>query len=105
MPDKIPDLWPHDLGLVEITTPLLILKTQGTLIAEKTRGVVEGRVQSTSTGSVFVHYFQLVAPALGYAYQLLAAQHDIRLYPLSVKYEPNGTTFQAADEGGFTTLL
>src|SRR5439155_4705332 len=88
MTGKIPDLWPPDFGSVDITTPLVMLKTQATALAQKTHGVVEGTVNSSSDSTTFSHQFILVSRVLGYSYRLLLVQHDIALYPVLIRYDP-----------------
>ena len=105
MTGKIPDLWPPDFGSVDITTPLVILKTQATALAQKTHGVVEGTVNSSSDSTTFSHQFILVSRVLGYSYRLLLVQHDIALYPVLIRYDPTQSQYRAADEKSFQAKL
>jgi hypothetical protein len=78
-----PDLW-GDLEVAPIRTPVAILKEQAAVLGQKTRNVVEARVETSLTyNSHFVHSFSLVVPALdNYEYQLFKVQHAIDLYPV-----------------------
>jgi hypothetical protein len=99
MSDTPLDLWATDLGTREITTPLAILRSQASLLAQKTSGMLEGQVETTTRrdGS-FVHSFYVVAPALDhYKYGLLSIRHGIGLYPATV-YAPNQPELDANSE-------
>jgi|SRR5579872_2150642 len=89
MADASRDFWP-DMGTVTpiITTPLGILKEQAAALARKTKGLLEGRVDSyTDTFDGFLHHFRIVAPTLNnYAYELFRVRHDVMLYPLQIDW-------------------
>jgi hypothetical protein len=81
------DLWPPDIADEIPVTPASILKAQASRIGEKTKNIIEGRVDTTSSGEGMVHSFRLVAPALdNYSYELFRITHSIRLYPVTVMY-------------------
>lgn len=78
--------WPADIGIQSIITPVAILREQASMLAGRTKGLVEGRV-STEVGrdSRIYHSFELVAPALGgYRYELFRISHSVLLYPLQI---------------------
>lgn len=90
------DLWPNDLGLVDIKSPLSILKDQASMLGQKTQMIVKAEV---GRGNVeyyfrsanikkedlkkFFYDFYIVAPVLeNYRYRLFGIMHDIDLYPV-----------------------
>jgi hypothetical protein len=86
---KSEDLWPSDLGLETIVTPVSILRTQANLLGERTRGMLVGEVQTWTTGDIVRHALNVVVPALdNYKYTLLKVHHPVMLYPVFVDEEP-----------------
>jgi hypothetical protein len=82
---SIPDLWPTNLGTPNLRAPVAILRKQATAIAEKTGGIVEGKITAEVRGTTFNYSFWLVAPALGnYSYRLFSIDHDANYYPLRI---------------------
>ena len=83
------DLWPQNLNLEAGPTPLSILRTQASLLADKTQGVLEGAVETWSAGPDIYHRFDIVVPALGrYRYELFKVHHSPTLYPVVVDEVP-----------------
>src|ERR1017187_4945968 len=79
------DLWPSDLGLGTVVTPVSILRTQAKLLGERTQGTLEGEVRTSTQGSDVYHDLNVVVPALGnYKYRLLKVHHAVTLYPVFV---------------------
>lgn len=111
MTEKIPDLWPEDFGTTEITSPLVFLKRQAKALAEKTKGLLEGIVQSPTIMPVaadeakFRYTFLIKAPALGYTYRLFEIVHTIRLYPVDIYFLPKNTVSTAKDEDELKAVL
>lgn len=84
----VEDLWPQELEAAKIRTPVSILKEQASLLGQKTKNLVEGRVAITEKGTNLSYSFSLVAPALNnYRYLLFTISHDIRMYPLFISVE------------------
>jgi hypothetical protein len=82
------DLWPDTIATTDIKPPVAILREQAALLAQKTNGLVEGKVTTTTDSGRIIHSFFLVAPALGqYRYQLFWVAHDITLYPVGVYFD------------------
>lgn len=81
MPD---DLWPSNIADSNLTTPVSILKQQAALLGEKTRQLVTGEVTTQTVGSMFVHFFYIVAPTLNYRYELFQVNHGINFFPIVV---------------------
>lgn len=90
MEQIIEDLWPKDMGVSNVITPVSVLREQAVLLGKKTRNLVQAEVSSRpalvqmgkKSGEGFIHRFVLVAPALNYRYLLFVITHDIALYPL-----------------------
>lgn len=86
---KNEDLWPSDLGLGTVVTPVSILRTQAKLLGERTRGMLEGEVKTWARGNDVYHDLNVVVPALdSYKYRLLRVHHPVTLYPVFVDEEP-----------------
>jgi|SRR5579872_4063853 len=110
------DLWPENLGQATLTSPAAILKRQATLLADKTKGLLEAtvRTQQLSAGSgsrKIRHSFVIVAPALGnYEYTLFWLDHPIQMYPLDLAVPIEGkqdmfTSKKCEDESQFVDAL
>jgi hypothetical protein len=120
MPDPIEDLWP-DLNPIAIVTPASILKTQAAALSQKTRGLLQGEVETWSAEQTIYHQLTLVVPALeNYRYSLLRIHHSPTLYPVYVDQSPfpvvegqrtdwnaelGRTTYVVQDEGTFRAWL
>src|SRR5437660_2266298 len=85
MADAQRDFWP-DIAVQEpVTTPLSIMKEQASALARKTKGLLEGRVDTTTLLGSFTHRFNIVAPTLDdYSYALFRVEHDLLLYPARI---------------------
>lgn len=86
MQTTIPDLWSDDIR-VDVLRPLVILRSQESLLARKTQGILEAKV-STVTNDVWeLHQLDLIAPALNhYRTTLLTAKHARDMvYPVTVR--------------------
>ena len=76
------DLWPENIAESNMVTPVAILREQAALLGDKTKQLVTGEVQTTTTGNMFVHSFSVAAPTLNYRYELFRVQHPAAFYPL-----------------------
>lgn len=102
------DLWPDDLADTSVVAPVAILREQAALLAKKTKGLIEGRIQTNTagTGRNFLHHFFLVAPPLdNYTYHLLTVSHEMTLYPVTVMYVPTRENESVESEDAFVALL
>ena len=84
------NLWPEDIDVSEVIAPVTILKEQASLLGERTKNLVEGRVTPNNDNFLyttdFVYDFDLVAPALNnYRYRLFTIEHNVDLYPLFIR--------------------
>ncbi len=85
MPELNEDLWPSDLGIASVVTPAAILRSQAAFLGEKTRGILEAVVETSSVGNEIFHRFVIKVPALGnYRYALFSVHHPVELYPVLV---------------------
>jgi hypothetical protein len=89
-----------------VRTPASILAEQAAALTEQTRGVLNGRVQTTSGSGAFAYDLTVIAPALGnYTFNVLQIQHGIALYPLTLKNYLLNTPMQLPDEAQFLAKL
>jgi hypothetical protein len=89
MPELNEDLWPSDLIIASIVTPAAILRAQATLLGEKTKGIVEAAVETSSVGDQIRHRFVIRVPALGnYRYSLFSVHPPADLCPVFIDEEP-----------------
>ncbi len=78
------DLW-GDIVSNPIKTPVSILREQGSLLEQKTDGVLTVKV--TTNPNIFADQsfdfsFIISVPSLNYQYQLFSISHDISIYPV-----------------------
>ena len=85
------DLWPDDLADVNLVTPSVILKEQAALLGEKTKQLVKGEVVTQATDKGFAHRFNIVAPTMGYTYELFQLSHGVAFYPGSLRVAGQNT--------------
>src|SRR6185436_9770992 len=86
------NLWPDDIAVTDAVAPVSLLKEQASLLGERTKNLVEGRVTpGLGKGAAFLiagrfnYDFDLVAPALNnYRYHLFSISHGVELYPLTI---------------------
>jgi hypothetical protein len=109
MANVIPDLWPDEIGNLDVATPLAILRVQAGQLKQKTRGHVEAAVdtETSADGKVEHYYFDLIAPALNrYRVRLLDAWHRPKqVYPIYVDSEAMQETAECATQAGFVHVL
>jgi len=117
------DLWPKDLALSKVRTPLAILKEQASLLGQRTGGLVTAEIRRYERPPAirledtdFGYGFDVVAPALGgYRYRLFSIYHGIALYPVTIELddeamleidpESKGRAVAALDEAAFVRVL
>lgn len=88
----IPDLWPAELKpTTQVVPPVVILRRQATALADRTHGLLTGRVtssrrtpQSGNPSHDFSYDLQLIAPVLEYSHRILTVEHDVSIYPAFV---------------------
>jgi hypothetical protein len=85
------DLWPPDVEVKDVVSPVAIMRYQANQLRVRTRGLLEGDVRSITSEeqAVVCHEFDIVAPSLGgYRYNLFSATHRMDLvYPVSVVFQ------------------
>lgn len=91
------NLWPEEITDLDAVArgPLSILKEQAALLGEKTRNIVEGRVERMSKAMLVVsphnlpfgYTFYLRAPSLGYKYDLFSVFSDVEQYPIYIQVD------------------
>ena len=108
------NLWPEDIAVTGAVAPVSILKEQASLLGERTKNLVEGKVSPGHGIGVdlllqnrFSYDFDLVAPALNnYRYRLFSISHFVEFYPLTIASAPlNSNEFQVNYEEEFLKAL
>ena len=107
MNDKRENYWPTDFGVDVEITPLTILQEQAALLGERTKNVVEGRVQTkVEDGMEFYHSLFLIVPTLGnYRYFLLSVRYRPAVYPIRVFDATTDREVEARDVDEFKEKL
>ena len=101
------DFWSDEIVVESVIVPEVILREQAGILAEKTKGIVRGEVETieqpaekveeylkplfTTEGELrqYIHTLYLVVPALdNYRYALVSAEHDFEPYPCKAVYHP-----------------
>lgn len=103
MTNEMEDLWP-DLKPAAIVTPAYILKTQAAALSQKSKGLLQGEVETWSREEYIYHRFYLVVPALdNYRYALLSLHHSPTGYPVHIDGSPIQTPNTRANSWGGTS--
>ena len=92
------DLWPENIAESNMVTPVAILREQAALLGDKTKQLVAGEVQTTTTGNLFVHSFYVAAPTLNYRYELFRVQHPAAFYPLVLAQGQSTSQLKSEEE-------
>jgi hypothetical protein len=106
MSEQIPDLWPDGIS-VKVLSPVAILKAQGTKLAEKTKGLLEGEISGRDLwkeGRMLRAYdFDIVAPALSdYRHRVMSIYHEQdSVYPVSIEVDKPSRQWTAYTENQF----
>jgi hypothetical protein len=104
MPNENLDFWPADLGGGDPDAPVVLLRTQASLLGQKVKSILEARVSTDAFGgSGFRHTFELVVPAISYSYRLFWIQHGVDPYPVTWTLESQQGTLASKEE--FTEWL
>ena len=109
------DFWSDEIIVESVLTPDLVLREQAGILAEKTKGIVRGEVETIeqpvenlddylkpvfSTEAEckqYTHTLYLVVPALdNYRYALVSAEHDFEPYPCKAAYHPLKNTMHGS---------
>jgi hypothetical protein len=106
---SIPDLWPEDISHeISVIMPVNILREQASALTERTKGLLEGLVQSFKPNRPdedFHHTLSIVAPALdNYQHTLLWVYHGISGYPARVE-TPDGQLRSGLGQDAFVETL
>ena len=95
MADTIPDLWPGAALKSIVLSPVAILRTQATLLGQKTQGLLIAEVTTTTGENGHVELgLELIVPALhNFRYRLLQVRHERdTIYPADIF--ATGLTYQ-----------
>ena len=93
------DLWPSDIATTELKSPVAILREQGALLAQKTDGMIVGKVLTGPVGQQLQHTLRLVVPALEhYTYDLFHFTHGPSLYPVDAAFEGKVVLVESEEE-------
>jgi hypothetical protein len=86
MDTKRESFWPTDFGVATEITPLTILKEQAAFLGERTKNLIEGRVQTKVEDKMeFRHSLYLIVPTLSnYRFFLLSVHHKPAIYPIQI---------------------
>ncbi len=104
---EIEDLW-GDLPPVDVVrTPTVVLKEQGELLKQKTKGLLVCHVpRDRESGTDISGAFFIVAPALGeYRYKVLDFSYGLGIYPAHVLGDIHTSYVECKDEGEFLNIV
>jgi hypothetical protein len=109
MPTTIPSLWPNDI-MVDVRSPLEILRAQAEKIGEITQGILTAEVTTVTGHEDFAaHRLDLTAPKLdGRAYRILTTTHRSDLYPVVIEaelYRPTKVSAEAVKSVAMGQIL
>jgi hypothetical protein len=100
MARAVRDLWPDDIGRVDLVSPLAILEDQARALETRTGHKVRARVSSVGVRDTFTHTFYVELPEMQYEYELFRVKHGIGFYPLDIfsRSYPDGQYTAASEE-------
>lgn len=79
------NLWGSLEGLKKIKTPLSIVREQGDLLTQATKGILQGYIKIESQAGSISFSFFIMAPQLNqYKYEVLKVSHGVMIYPVRV---------------------
>jgi hypothetical protein len=115
MPSGQRDLWPDDIQVEDVLTPLELMDFQAGRLRELTNGILEAAINSDTEQGRTTHLFEIVALELqGYRYRLFRVHHsDSMPYPVRVfaacfatsEFQPQPLSKDAATQLEFEKLL
>jgi hypothetical protein len=81
------DLWPKEIiSESKVKSPGLLLKEQGSILAEKTKNIVSGQVGKVDVFpaevGTFFYSFAIYSRTVRYYYELFRISHKILFYPV-----------------------
>jgi hypothetical protein len=110
--EEIEDLWPKDLGKVNMTMPKEILLKQAMYLSQNTKNIIVAEVRTNqgviqnSDEKVFIHEMFIKAPTMGtFSFPLIRVIHNYNIYPLTVFNALTEKNQTAIDEKSFKTVL
>jgi len=100
------NMW-GNLGELElIKTPTSILREQGSILFDATKGVLTGSPNVQPRGDQFLIDFDIVARYLnGYRYTLFTVIHGIKIYPLKLENKVHKITQSCETEERFQEVV
>ena len=99
------DLW-GELNLKKISTPKSILQEQAALLTNKTNGVLEGLVRTTSSGKELITFFEIRVPLMdGYSFSVLRVHSSISVYPALLVDLVRNSQVKCGSEAEFKVTL
>jgi hypothetical protein len=88
MPNEEFDFWPADLDGADPDAPVLLLRTQASLLGKKFKNILEASVDTNRVGAgIFRHDFDIRIPSMGYTYTLFWIQHGLDPYPVTWTFD------------------
>lgn len=99
--------WPTDFGVAMEVTPLTILKEQATFLGQRTRNLIEGRVQTKVEDKMELrHALYLIVPTLSnYRFFLLSVHQKPGINPIRIFDATSDREMIARDFDEFTGTL
>jgi hypothetical protein len=99
------DLWGELPDASKIRTPQAILLEQGEVLAQKTKGLLVGRVSRSASGSEFKIHFSITAPSLSYSQVIMIVEHPVSLYPMQITNLVESEYYEVSDEAQFVGAI
>ncbi|MCH8828670.1 MAG: hypothetical protein IID45_03730 [Planctomycetes bacterium] len=111
MTDPLQSLWPEDVEVEDVLTPLTILKFQADELKKRTNGRLRAEIETAVEDSDVTHLFDVIAPSLNnYRIRLLTVCHNCdRVYPAKVQSDAIKLTWRqssaAPTQSEFSDLI
>jgi len=99
-------LWGNLDEFKKIKTPLSIVREQGALLTQETKGILRGEVKINATGENISFSFFIIAMQLNrYKYLALQVEHDVFIYPVKVYSGIHEKWTECRDEASFLARI
>ena len=106
MSEETTNMWGDLSELEPIRMPETFVKEQAAVLSQLTQGVLQGKVETGTSGGGFVIDLVIVAPRLNnYRYEIVRVSQPFEIYPLDLYDLVNDKSWNCGNESDFLARL